>query len=498
MLFDSFTFALFFVVICGVYWAAHRRLRLQNLVLLIGSYVFYAAWDWRFLGLIIVSTLVDYTCGLLLDRRQPDRTGAASAAKGSDYVYTGRARRRILFVSLASNLGILGFFKYFDFFAAGAARLLTSIGLGVEPHLLHFILPVGISFYTFQTLSYTIDVYRGELRAHRSLLDFSVFVAFFPQLVAGPIVRARDFLPQVAAPRNPTRNQFYEGTYLILWGLFKKTVIADNLAGLVDATFSASQTPDGAVVAVAVYAFAIQIYCDFSGYTDIARGLAKLMGFELRLNFNLPYLASNPRDFWRRWHISLSTWLRDYLYVPLGGSRKGPRRTCINMMLTMVLGGIWHGAAWTFVLWGIYQGVLLVAHRLAMPFLERIARAWPTWARPFGRAMAVVVFFHFVCIGWLIFRAVGFEQIGAMLTALATDWPLALLTADGWSRSGAGTMLLYGSPLLLMQLAQHAKTDLNVISRAPAPARGLVYALMFFGIVLLKTYHAQPFIYFQF
>lgn len=498
MLFTSYTFAFFFVVVYGLYWVTHRTRRAQNFVLLAASYVFYAAWDWRFLALIIVSTLVDYGCGLLLDRRPLERNSTANTPEESIGLYGRRARRRIVFVSLVCNLGILGFFKYFDFFADSAASLLTSIGFGVEPYHLQIILPVGISFYTFQTLSYTIDIYRGDLRAHRSLLDFAVFVAFFPQLVAGPIVRAKDFLPQVAALRRPTRNQIGEGSYLVLWGLFKKVVIADNLADLVDATFSASQTPAGEVVAVAVYAFAVQIYCDFSGYTDIARGLAKLMGFELRLNFNLPYFASNPQDFWRRWHISLSTWMRDYLYVPLGGNRKGPRRTCINIMLTVVLGGLWHGAAWTFVLWGIYQGGLLMAHRVAMPYLERMARPWSARARLAGRALAVMVFFQFVCLGWLIFRAVWVGQIAAMLGALATDWPLSLVTADGWMKSGAGILLMYASPLLIMQLAQHAKNDLNIVFRAPAPARGLVYALMFYGIVLCQSHHAQPFIYFQF
>jgi len=498
VLFNSKIFVLFFVVVYGLYWVTQRDRRAQNFVLLGASYVFYATWDWRFLGLILISTLIDYGCGLLLDKRPLEIEHDAGETEASVYHYTKRARRRILLVSLICNLGILGFFKYFDFFAESTARLLTSIGFGVEPYLLQIVLPVGISFYTFQTLSYTIDVYRGELRAHRSLLDFAVFVAFFPQLVAGPIVRAKEFLPQVAAPRRPTRNQVGEGSYLILWGLFKKVVIADNLAELVDATFSANQTPAGSIVAIAVYAFAIQIYCDFSGYTDIARGLAKLMGFELRQNFNLPYFASSPQDFWRRWHISLSTWLRDYLYVPLGGSRKGPRRTCINVMLTMVLGGLWHGAAWTFVLWGVYQGSLLVLHRIVAPSIEGVARSWSVRTRTVARVLGIAIVFQLVCVGWLIFRAESIGQIGAMLSSLASGWPMALLTPEGWSKSGANVLLLYACPLIVMQLAQYSKSDLSVILRAPAPARGLAYALMFYGIVLFQSYRAQPFIYFQF
>lgn len=491
MSFNSTTFGLFFVVVYAAYLITIRWTRLHHLVLLVSSYVFYATWDWRFLSLILLSTGIDYVCGRLLDRtRRNDGNASPTDAQ--------RARRRILIVSVASNLGILGFFKYFDFFVASAGRLLTAIGLGVEPRLLHVILPVGISFYTFQTLSYTIDVYRGELRAHRDLLGFAVFVSFFPQLVAGPIVRAKAFLPQIVTPRRPTREQVGEGSFLMLWGLFKKVVIADNLSTLVDSVFAASPAPAGSIVAVGMYAFAVQIYCDFSGYTDIARGIAKLMGFEFRLNFNLPYFAGNPQEFWRRWHISLSTWLRDYLYVPLGGNRKGPRRTCINVMVTMVLGGLWHGAAWTFVLWGVYQGGLLIAHRLTMPWLARLSGACPSWLGVAYRATAVIVFFHLVCLGWLIFRADWVGQAVDMFTALCTSWPTVLLTPEGWSSSGATTLLLYSTPLLLMQVAQHAKCDLNVVFRLPAPARGLVYALLIYGVALLESRDARPFIYFQF
>jgi len=317
---------------------------------LLASYFFYGCWDWRFLGLIWLSTIVDFACGRELDKRKRGTTGEDGGPSSEPYFHSRRGRRTILFVSVAANLGILGFFKYFDFFVGSAATLLDMIGLPLERRLLNVILPVGISFYTFQTLSYTIDIYRGQIRAHGSLLDFAVFVAFFPQLVAGPIVRAREFIPQVSRRRHLNLDQIYEGGYLILWGLFKKVVIADNLALLVDGVFQSDAPLLGGTVLVALYAFSVQIYCDFSGYSDIARGCAKMMGFEIRLNFKLPYFESNPAEFWRRWHISLSTWLRDYLYIPLGGNRKGATRTCINLALTMILGGLWHGAAWTFVL----------------------------------------------------------------------------------------------------------------------------------------------------
>ena len=342
MLFHSLAFAIFFPLVLALYMLLlRRRLLAQNVLLLLASYIFYGWWDWRFLSLIWLSTIIDYCCGLALDRRQAAAETASAAATQTEpaYQYQPRTRKLILTVSLVANLGLLGFFKYCDFFIASFAELLQSVGFHSEPRLLNIILPVGISFYTFQTLSYTIDVYRGQLRAHRSLLEFAVFVAFFPQLVAGPIVRARDFLPQIAKPRRIDLEQIYQGCYAIFWGLFKKIVIADNLANLiVDPVFKDPDTVYGGMVLVAVYAFAFQIYCDFSGYTDIARGCARIMGIDINLNFNLPYFATNPVEFWRRWHISLSSWLRDYLYIPLGGSRRGTRRTCINLMLTMISG----------------------------------------------------------------------------------------------------------------------------------------------------------------
>jgi D-alanyl-lipoteichoic acid acyltransferase DltB (MBOAT superfamily) len=486
MLFNSLEFAAFFVVVYALYLATLRRVRAQNLLLLAGSYFFYACWDWRFLGLIWLSTAIDYAVGRALDRRVRHPADQESA-----YRYSQRTRRWLLAASVVGNLGILGVFKYYDFFAVQAAGLLTSLGLPFEPHLLHVILPVGISFYTFQTLSYTIDVYRGELRACKGLVAFAAFVAFFPQLVAGPIVRARDFLPQVARPRRITAAQFGEGGYLILWGLFKKVVIAGNLAPLVDGVFAATPgTCTGGQVIVAVYAFAVQIYCDFSGYSDIARGCAKLMGFELMLNFNLPYFARNPSEFWRRWHISLSTWLRDYVYVPLGGNRRGARRTLINLALTMLLGGLWHGAAWTFVLWGAYQGTLLIAHRLTMPALERWTRFEAPVVRLIWNAVTFFAFFQLVCVGWLIFRADSLGQIMDMAATVTGGIALA--------GSGVRTLLFYAAPLIVIQALQHLRGDLDVVLRFPVWVRGPAYAAMFYGLVLFGEGFDRPFIYFQF
>ncbi|MCB9849902.1 MAG: MBOAT family protein [Phycisphaerales bacterium] len=483
MLFNSFEFAAFFVVVYALYVLSARSLRLQHALLLVASYFFYGCWDWRFLGLIWVSTAIDYFVGRALDERVADGDAALR--------YGQPARRILLAVSLIGNLGILGVFKYYDFFAGSAGELLAALGAPVEPRLLRVVLPVGISFYTFQTLSYTIDVYRGELRACRSALRFAVFVAFFPQLVAGPIVRARDFLPQLASPRRIDLAGVGEGGYLVLWGLFKKVVIAGNLAPLVDSVFASNAgAVSGGQVLVAVYAFAVQIYCDFSGYTDIARGCARMMGFELELNFNLPYFARNPSDFWRRWHISLSSWLRDYLYIPLGGNRKGPRRTMINLALTMLLGGLWHGAAWTFVAWGAYQGALLIAHRAVMPVLTRWLRFESRFVRGIWSAVAVLSFFQLVCFGWLIFRANALSQI--------VDLTADMLRGISLHGSGLRTLLFYAAPLLIMQIVQYLRSDLNVLLKLPAPVRGMAYALMFYGLVLFGEGFDKPFIYFQF
>ncbi len=488
MLFNSFAFALFFVVVYAAYLACMRRRRTQNALLLVASYFFYGCWDWRFLGLILASTLIDYACGRALDRRRSDGSGPIEDA--APYAHSARARRAILLVSVGANLGILGFFKYFDFFVESGAELLQMIGLPLTPRLLAIVLPVGISFYTFQTLSYTIDIYRGQLRAERSLLDLALFVAFFPQLVAGPILRAKDFLPQIARRRQLVLEQVYTGGYLILWGLFKKVVLADNLAVVVDRTFSSDGSPSGATVIIAVYAFALQIYCDFSGYTDIARGSTKMMGFEIPLNFNLPYFSATPAEFWRRWHISLSGWLRDYLYIPLGGDRRGRRRTAINLLITMLLGGLWHGAAWTFVLWGLFHALLIIAYRGCVPAVCEFARTWSERTRMVGRWVAVAGFFQLTCLGYLIFRAESVAQIGTMLHAVLSPGTLR--------GTGVTVLVACAVPLLAVQFLQHLRGDLNALLSWPAPVRGLVYVGLFFGLVIFGEPVAKPFIYFQF
>ncbi|MEN8184296.1 MAG: MBOAT family protein, partial [Myxococcota bacterium] len=401
MLFNSLEYALFLAT-CFVLHALLPQ-RLRNALLLAASYLFYAAWDWRFLALILASTGVDFLVGRALESR-PDEPVR---------------RRQLLGVSLAANLGLLGTFKYAGFFVESFLELAAAVGVHAPEPLIRIVLPVGISFYTFQTLSYTIDVYRRRTPATRNLLDFALFVAFFPQLVAGPIERAGRLLPQMRKRRLEIE-RIAAGGWLLLWGTYKKVVVADNLAPLVEAVYAPGASPAAGELAFASVAFALQIYCDFSGYTDIARGSARLFGFELMLNFRLPYLATSPRDFWRRWHISLSTWLRDYLYIPLGGNRSGRIVSQRNLMITMLLGGLWHGAAWNFVLWGGYHGGLLAVHRALLPVLERI-RPGAAAARAAWWTLRVAATFLLVLLGWVLFRVDSLGHLGALLASAAAS-----------------------------------------------------------------------------
>ncbi|MFT7463474.1 MAG: alginate O-acetyltransferase complex protein AlgI [Pseudohongiellaceae bacterium] len=472
MLFNSLQFGVFFVVVYAVYLALSRQG--QNRWLLAASYLFYAAWDVRFLGLIVASTLIDYTVGLRI-------------AATDD----GQRRKHWLSLSVACNLGILGYFKYAGFFAASFSDLLGSFDIEAEPWLLDTALPVGISFYTFQTMSYAIDVYRGQLKPTRNLADFALFVAFFPQLVAGPIERASRLLPQILSPRSPSVSGFGSGCWLILSGLVKKVVIADNLAHLVDRIYSNPSQATGFEVVMATWAFAWQIYCDFSGYSDIARGLSRLMGFELMLNFKLPYLATNPADFWRRWHISLSTWLRDYLYIPLGGNRGAGLLTYRNLAITMLLGGLWHGAAWTYVLWGAYQGALLIIHRLARPLLSAITPRG-SFAKGLWWTVRVACMFQLICLGWMIFRADSVAQFVELLSRLTTSFEL------GRALSWLPALATFVLPLAVYQVLQFAKDDDELLLRWWGPLRTVVYVLLFYAMVLLGEDHGASFIYFQF
>ncbi len=399
MIFNS----LFFFITLGMFLVFYfsmktKRSTTTKLGILVYSYFFYGLWNPAFLLLIMLSTVIDYL-----------------ASRGID-AYPQR-KKPFLLASLMTNLGLLGFFKYYNFFIETLASITAFAGINWSPPLLRILLPVGISFYTFQTLSYTIDVYRGHLQAERSLLDIAVFVAFFPQLVAGPIVRASDFLPQLAKEPVIREKDLVDGLVMILFGLFLKVVIADNVAFRVNSLFESWQSNGILQNWAAAMLFGVQIYGDFSGYSLVAIGIARILGFRIPRNFHAPYTAAGFSDFWSRWHISLSSWLRDYLYIPLGGNRKGTRRTYLNLMGTMILGGLWHGASFTFVIWGALHGVYLCVERLLRQHLPNI-RMNNRVLR--GVVLAVVILFTYltVSITWIPFRAVSAEQGITMMKGL--------------------------------------------------------------------------------
>lgn len=471
MTFNSFIFLGFFALTYGVYLALSGRHRAQNTALLAASLIFYGYWDWRFLLLLGFSCTIDYGVAIALENEQ-------SPSK----------RYWLLVVSLVSNLAVLGFFKYFHFFADSLIAVFRLAGWQFAAPAIRVILPVGISFYTFQALSYTIDVYRGHIKAIRYYPDYLLFITFFPHMVAGPIQLSRILIPQVLAPRRIGIERIEAAIPLILWGYFKKVVVADNAALVADRIFNNYGSYAGLDILIAALAFAIQIYGDFSGYSDIARGLSKLMGFELMLNFRRPYFAKSPSDFWARWHISLSTWLKDYLYVPLGGNRGGTWVTYRNLMLTMVLGGLWHGAAWNYVLWGFYHGGLLIAYR-ALGAGQRVAH----WSkRGLGDGASVLLMFFLTLIGWILFRARSAQQVAYMLSHL------------GLSRSGESLHFLSGLvfftwPLILVEFAEETRADAAERARsAQWWVRVPAYSLIIIAMALFGVRQSSEFIYFQF
>jgi alginate O-acetyltransferase complex protein AlgI len=465
MNFNSPEFLLFFPGVVFLYALVFRRDLLRTLLLLFASYAFYMSWNWKYAGLIAFSTLVDYLVGLELARRDAPRV-----------------RRALLVTSLTANLGLLGLFKYYNFFLESTEATAHLFGWEFSFPGHSLLLPVGISFYTFQSLSYTIDLYRRQIGVERSLLRFAVYVAFFPQLVAGPIVRAKDFLPQLRVTPPVSGRRVDEGMALIFRGLFKKVVIADLLASLgVDAVFANPGAYSSWDLLFAVYGYSFQIYNDFSGYSDIAIGAARVMGFDIPRNFDRPYLSQNLREFWTRWHISLSTWLRDYLYISLGGNRGRPMRVAVNLFLTMLLGGLWHGAAWNFVLWGAFHGFLLLGGRRGerRPVRDGFARTW--------RQLAC---FHLVVFGWLLFRI---ESMGDLATYLR-----GLLDLSGGTQLAPLFYLVLSLGVALHLWPSRWYDQLEAIFLArPVGLQAAAYAaglLVFLG----ATVGAPAFIYFQF
>jgi len=474
MLFNSIPFLVFLLLFLPTWLLLPRRLR--NPFMLAGSYFFYGWWDWRFCGLLLLSTLVDFYVGAALER-----TGDPKKRKG------------LLLVSLASNLTILGVFKYLDFFLHSFQALLESLGIRAGLPTLRVVLPVGISFYTFQTLSYTIDIYRGTLRPTRNFLDFALFVSFFPQLVAGPIERAAHLLPQLVKVPRPRPGDLAEGFKLITMGMIMKVLLGDQLAPIVDPVFRSPQAFSSLESFRALLYFALQIYCDFSGYSLIARGTARLFGVDVMINFRQPYLALNITDFWRRWHISLSTWLKDYLYIPLGGNRKGKIRTYVNLMITMLLGGLWHGANWTFVVWGGLHGIYLAVHKLLLRGRKpqtRIRISRP--ADAFLAATRVGFTFGLVLLTWLFFRSPDFPTAFAMLSGILSfrgPFEGRILLA----------LLLVGGVVLAVDLLLYFLDREEIVGLIPPLLRPAVLSGVWL-VILAHLIFAQeiPFIYFQF
>lgn len=461
MFFNSLTFAVFLPAVIAAYWLAPARFR--TWVLLVASYVFYGWWDVRFLTLIVISTLTDYFVGRTLHAESRDRR-----------------RRQLLTVSLVVNLGMLGFFKYWNFFVESADTMLSEAGLSPNLPFLQVVLPVGISFYTFQTLSYTIDIYRRKLEPELSLPTFALFVAFFPQLVAGPIERARRLLPQLRSlPDKFKMIDWGGGGALIARGLFRKVVIADGVAPIVNQVFADPDRYGSLSVAMGVLAFSLQIYGDFAGYTDIARGTARLFGVDLMENFRAPYTSKGFSEFWRRWHISLSTWLRDYLYIPLGGSRRGNVRTYVNLMITMLLGGLWHGAGWGFVVWGGLHGLYLAVERF--------------WRDRRGRdlRMSSILVFTIVTLTWIPFRAPNLVAAGDVLAQLFA------FTGGAALAFAPVALLLLGVLTMWIDRASE-RGSASPLGSSPAFVRGVGYGGALAAFLLFSSQTAVPFIYFQF
>ena len=542
MLFNSLEFLVFLAIVYTLYRVL--PFRLQNYMLLIASYIFYGWWDWRFLFLTAFSTTIDYWVGLTMQNRLGRREkilpavfitcaavlflgmhpGAVPAAILGDphpaivkpilpWVFFGilsvlaiagiwyrlvshlpehHRRKAALLTSVVCQLSLLGVFKYFNFFAETFVSGLHGLGVQADPVLINVILPVGISFYTFQSLSYAIDIYRRQFEPTDRFFDFALFVSYFPQMVAGPIERARHLLPEFQKPRVLTLEQSARGLYLIMLGLFKKVAIADGVAPSVNQVFGSSGVVTSADVIGGTLLFAVQIYCDFSGYTDIARGVSKLLGIDLMLNFNLPYFAKSPREFWRRWHISLSTWLSDYLYKTLGGNRGGLAFVCRNLMITMLLGGLWHGAAWNYVLWGFYHGSLLSVHRV---WTSKRGGA-PVVERPnvLLGAAKIGFFFLFTLYGWLLFRANSLQQV--------VDFTRLIFNGFGSLDIGFAIprlSALAGIPLLaVMEFAEYNLNDRYWYRRLLLPLFGLQCATLLFLTLMGTSNEPAQFIYFQF
>jgi len=468
VLFPTTTFAIFFMVVLPLSWLLMPSGARWRPFMVAASYVFYSAWDWHFVFLLAFSTVWNHLFAVAIHRRTDERT-----------------RRGLLALAVTGDVALLGYFKYYDFFVTSTHNVFSYAGVDVPLAVRAIVLPVGISFFTFMAISYVVDTYRGDWEP-TSFGRFATYLSFFPHLVAGPIVRPKELLPQFETPRDPRYVDTSRAFFLIATGLFKKVVIANYLAAhIVDPVFGAPNQHSSLEVLAAVYGYAVQIYADFSGYTDMAIGLALLLGFRFPQNFDSPYKARNVSEFWRRWNMTLSFWFRDYVFIPLGGSRGGRARTVRNLAITMLLAGLWHGAAWTFVLWGVYQGVLLV---LCRPY----AAAIDGWRGVRGVA-AWFVMFHLTCLGWLIFRAGSLRDLVTLGRNLVTRFTPSAV--DGVLLASLG---LYVLPLVLIHLIEAHADDVLIVPRLPIAVRYFVYSATLYLILLFGNFGGAEFIYFQF
>ena len=527
MIFNSLPFFIFIGVFLPLYFTLKSKARL--LLCLIGSYFFYGWWDYRFLSLVMFSTLIDYVVGLKLDKEE----------KGSK-------RKRLMLISILANLGFLGFFKYFNFFQESFISILNDMGMQPHPATLKILLPVGISFYTFQSMSYTIDVYWRKIKVEKDLIRFATFISFFPQLVAGPIVRARDFLPQFQKDRTFLWDRLISGTGQVLWGFFKKVAIADSLAPYVDQCFQSPEGFSSSHLLIGIVFYSFQIYCDFSGYSDIAIGLARVMGFDFPHNFRTPYFSRNFSEFWQRWHISLSSWLKDYLYIPLGGNRGGSfgsvffivlplfllsifwsdsiqttliylsilvivsiitayhmRKseanmvkgfTYMNNMVTMLLGGLWHGASWVFYFWGFLHGTYLIIQRfLGKPFGHLMTAL--RFPKPLQQAIDILIVYFFTCLAWVFFRAPDFDVAITYIQGIASLESFTITSIVNKFLVLKGFILI--GMLLFVEISDFKFNYSQLIQKSPT-FRVMSFVILLWIIAFFGSFGANAFIYFQF
>lgn len=477
MLFNSIDFAIFLPIVFILYWfVANKNLKLQNALILVASYVFYGWWDWRFLSLLLFSTIVDYTIALQMEKR-----------------YNQNHRKLLLFLSLAVNLGLLGFFKYYNFFIDNFTTAFTFFGGTIQPNTLSIILPVGISFYTFQTLSYTIDVYRRKIEPTKDFLSFAAFVSFFPQLVAGPIERASNLLPQFHKKRLFDKDEAIIGVKQIIWGLFKKIVIADNCAQFANEIFANHTQFSSATLILGVIYFSFQIYCDFSGYSDIAIGTARLFNFKLMVNFRYPYFSRDIAEFWRRWHISLTTWFRDYVYIPLGGSRVSRSKQIRNVFIVFIVSGFWHGANWTFIAWGAINALFFIP--LLLSKRNRVNTdtiAYNKLLPSLREMISLLITYCIVLFGWIFFRAASIKDAIEYINGiLKGDFSIEMLKIERFSFE-----IL---PLLLILLGIEWFSRNKEFPLYSAKPDYIKVSLVITIILVFGSFSiAQDFIYFQF